>query len=72
MRVQAVIDNPHLTDWFFSSKLFQWVDHWLYNCLDAEWHWYWLEYQARGSTHCHGCVKFKNDPGICTLVQKAY
>ena len=71
MRVQAVIDNPHLTDWFFSSKLSQWVDHWLYNCLDAEWHWYRLEYQARGSTHCHGCVKFKNDPGICTLVQKA-
>ena len=36
-----------------------------------EWHWYRLEYQARGSTHAHVCVKLKNDPGICTFVTKA-
>ena len=71
MRIQAVINNTHLTDWFFTSRVSQWVNHWLYNTLCAEWHWYRLEYQARGSTHAHGCVKLTNDPGICALVQKA-
>ena len=39
---------------------------------DAKWHWYRVEYQARGSIHTytHGCVKL-NNPGICTLVTKA-
>ena len=68
---QAVIDNPHLADWFFISRLSQWIDHWLYRTLDADWHWYRLEYQARGSIHAHGYAKLKNDIGICTLVQKA-
>ena len=71
MRVQAVINNPHITDWYFSSKLSDWIDHWLYKTLDTEWHWCRYEYQARGSTHAHGCAKLKNDPGLCTLVEKA-
>ena len=72
MRVQAVIDNPHITDWFFSSKLSDWLHHWLYDSLaiGAEWHWYRYEYQARGSTHAHGCAKLSNDPGLCKLVEK--
>ena len=70
-RVHAVIENPHITDWFFSSKLLDWIQHWLYDALGAEWHWYRYEYQARGSTHAHGCVKLSNDPGICTLIEKA-
>ena len=37
----------------------------------AECHWYHFEYQARGSTHAYGCAKLKNDPGICSLAQKA-
>ena len=39
--------------------------------MDADWHWYRLEYQAWGSTHAHGCAKLKNDPGISDLVIKA-
>ena len=39
MRVQAVINNPYITDWYFSSKLSDWIDHWLYKTLDTEWHW---------------------------------
>ena len=70
MRMQAVINNPHITDWYFSFKLSDWIEHWLYT-LDAEWHWYRYEYQARGSTHAHGCTKLKNDPDICGLVKKA-
>ena len=42
-RVQAIIDQPHLTDWYFTSKLCDFIQHWLYHTLDAEWHWYRLE-----------------------------
>ena len=70
-RIHAVIDNPHITDWFFTTKLTDWVQHWLYDALGAEWHWYRYEYQARGSTHAHGCAKLHNDPGLCTLIEKA-
>ena len=71
MCVQAVIDHPHIADWFFTVKLSDFVEQWLYEALGAEWHWYRFEYQARGSTHVHDCTKLKNDPGICFLVQKA-
>ena len=71
MRVQAVINHPHIADWFFTAKLSEFVEQWLYKALNAEWHWYRFEYQARRSTHAHGCAKLKNDPGICSLVQKA-
>lgn len=27
MRRQAVINNPHITDWYFTSKLSDWVEH---------------------------------------------
>ena len=39
--------------------------------MHSTWHWYRFEYQARGSTHTHGCAKLKNDPGIWDLVKKA-
>ena len=70
-RVNGVIKNPHLTDWFFHSKLKDFVNFWLHKTLDAEWYWYRYEYQARGSTHAHGCAKLKNDPGLCELVKIA-
>ena len=69
MRVNAVIKNPHITDWFFHSKLKDFVNFWLNKTLDAEWYWY--RYEAHGSTHAHGCAKLKNDPGLCELVKFA-
>ena len=71
MRVNAVINNPHITDWFFYSKLKDFVTYWLHKTLDTEWYWFRYEYQARGSTHAHGCAKLKNDPGLCELVKIA-
>lgn len=68
---QNVINNPHITDYFFTQRLENFIKHWLYNSLEAEWHWYRFEYQARGSIHCHGVAKLKNDPGLCKLSQKA-
>ena len=70
-RRMNVINNPHLVDWFFTKRVEQFVKHWLYNCLGAEWHWYRYEYQARGSIHCHGIAKLKSDPGLCHLTHKA-
>ncbi|CAB4032530.1 ATP-dependent DNA helicase PIF1 [Paramuricea clavata] len=70
-RAQAVIDNPHLTDWFFMQRLQEFVRHWLNGILDAEWHWYRFEYQARGSIHCHGCAKLKKDSDIRKLRTRA-
>ena len=70
-RRHNVINNPHITDWFFTQRLENFIKHWLYNSLDADWHWYRFEYQARGSIHCHGVAKLKNDPGLCKLSEKA-
>lgn len=47
------------------------IKFWLYNSLDAEWHWYRFKYQARESIHCHGIAKLKNDPGLCKWSEKA-
>ena len=71
-RRQNVINNPHITDWFFTQRLGNFIKHWLYNSPDAEWHWYRFEYQARGIIHCHGVAKLKNDPGLCKRSEKAF
>ena len=53
VRRQNVINNPHIVDWFFTERLESFVKYWLYNTLDAKWHWFRYEYQGRGSIHCH-------------------
>lgn len=41
---------------------------WLKETLGSSWHWYRYEYAVqRGSIHCHGVAKLKNDPGLCQL-----
>ena len=69
VRRQNVIKNPHVVDWFFTQRLESFVKHWLYQTLGAKWHWFRYEYQGRGSIHCHGTAKLKNDPGLCQLRQ---
>lgn len=71
MRIQAVVTNPHIADWYFTNKMRDFVQTWLLKVLDAQWYWYRFEYQARGSTHAHGCAKLRNDPGLCDLVKLA-
>lgn len=53
-RRQNVLNNPHIVDWFFTKRLQSFIKHWLYETLDAKWHWFRYEYQGRGSIHCHG------------------
>ena len=47
------------------------TNYWLYDTLEAKWHWYRFEYQHRGSIHCHGTAKLNNDPGLCQLSKTA-
>ena len=54
-----------------SQRLKNFIKHWLYKSLDAKWHWYRFEYQARGSIHCHGVAILKNGPGLRKLSKKA-
>jgi hypothetical protein len=46
MKIKAVIDNPHITDWYFTKRLSDLIKHWLYDEMDAEWHWYRFECQS--------------------------
>ena len=40
--------------------------------MNADWYWYRFEFTVmRGSIHCHGLAKLKDDPGICELTEKA-
>ena len=70
-RPQNVINNPHIVDWFFTQRVESFIKYWLYDTLDAKWHWYRFEYQGRGSIHCHGTAKLKNDPGLSQLTKTA-
>ena len=70
-RRMNVINNPHIVDWFFTQRLESFVKHWLYETLDAKWHWFRYEYQGRGSIHCHGTAKLSNDSGLCQLTEIA-
>ena len=71
IRRQNVINNPHIVDWYFSQRLESFIKHWLYDTLDAKWHWFRFEYQGRGSIHCNGTAKLNNDPGLCQLTELA-
>ena len=44
---ENVINNPRIVDWFFTQGLEHFVKYWLYDTLDAKWHWYRFEYQGR-------------------------
>ena len=72
IRRKNVINNPHIFDWFFTQRLESFIKQWLYDTLDAKWHWFRYEYQGRGSIHCHGTVKLNNDPGLCQLTELAF
>ena len=48
------------------------MKYWLKESLGSTWHWYRYEYAVqRGSIHCHGVAKLKNDLGLCKLTEVA-
>ena len=67
-----VFQNAHILDWLFTERTDRFVKYWLQDSLCASWHWYRYEYAVqRGSIHCHGVAKLKNDPGLCELTEVA-
>ena len=64
---ELILRNPHLVDTYFANRTEKFVKHWLYGHLNASWHWYRFEYASRGSIHCHGLAKLKDDPGLVDL-----
>lgn len=67
-----VLQNPHILDWLFTERTDRFVKYWLKESLGSLWHWYRYEYAVqRGSIHCHGVAKLKNDPGLCKLTETA-
>ncbi|CAN0181071.1 unnamed protein product, partial [Laminaria digitata] len=71
-RRQAVIDNPHIVDWYFGHRVDTLFKSLPDGVLEAEWRWFRFEYQGRGSIHLHGTVKLKNDPGLVALTATVY
>ena len=56
----------------FTDRTDRFVKFWLKETLGSSWHWYRYEYAVqRGSIHCHGVAKLKNDPGLCRLTVTA-
>jgi hypothetical protein len=61
---------PHLVDGYVAMKMDAYVKAiWGFR---AEWTWYRLEYQSRGTVHLHGCVRLRNIPDLNALYAIAH
>ena len=60
-RRQNVINCGHLVDFYlvFTFWLDKFIKHWLYDTLEALWHWYRHEYQGRGTYSLVWCGKIE-------------
>jgi hypothetical protein len=56
---------PHLVDGYVAMKMDAYVKA-MWGSR-AEWTWYRLEYQSRGTVHLHGCVRLRNIPDLNAL-----
>ena len=69
-RRKSVRENQHIVDAFFNSRVEAFVEAFLKSSgMEAEYTWFRIEYQERGTAHAHGCFRLKCDPGIADLGQ---
>ncbi|EXX54637.1 uncharacterized protein LOC113214878 [Rhizophagus irregularis DAOM 181602=DAOM 197198] len=61
---QNIIDNPHITDWFFYKRFEIFFNDVLKEKWELEDWWYRFEWQHRGSVHMHGIEKRRGVPSI--------
>ena len=60
--------NPHIVDKIFYERVKILIKKWFgKNGLEAEYVWFRIEYQERGTAHVHGCMRLKSDPGLIQL-----
>mgnify|MGYP006183953213 CR=1 FL=1 len=63
-RQQNIIDNPHITAWFFNRRFVDFLNDVLTPVWDIEEYCYRYEWQPRGRVHVHGIAKIRNAPII--------
>lgn len=63
-RAKAVIDNPALSDWFFSHRIHKFVEAFYVGVLGVSDYWYRFEWQHRGSPHIHGVAWLEDAPDV--------
>lgn len=62
-RNRALIENPHLADWWFWERLRLWKGVYLGpEMADQRWFWDRAEWQSRASLHVHGCSSWGCEP----------
>jgi len=66
-RRSNVINNPHLADEYFYHRATTFIQHFFHDTLQAKWHWWRVEWQARGSIHLHGCLRLEHAPELTDL-----
>ena len=59
-RSRAVIENPAISDWFFSHRIQKFVEVFYVDLLGAQDYWFRFEWQHRGSPHVHGIAWFRD------------
>ena len=69
---RAVIDNPHIVDSYYGTRVKTFTTALFDGVLKAKRRWFMHEYQGRGSIHTHGCVKLEKDPGLVDKTAIAY
>ena len=67
----AVIDNPHIVDWYFGHLVNALMKSFFDGVLGSYWRWFRFKYRGRGSIPLHGTVKLKNDPDLAELTAAA-
>jgi hypothetical protein len=71
-RYKNVLNNQHLVDWYFSTRLNKFLEVVFDDILECDWRWHRYEWQQRTSIHAHGCARLKNDPDIINLTSIVY
>lgn len=63
-RSRAVIENPALSDWFFTHRIQKFIKIFYIDIMGASDFWFRFEWQHRGSPHVHGIAWFADAPDI--------
>ena len=63
-RTKAVINNPAITDCFFSHRIQKFIEAFYVGILGASDFWFRFEWQHRGSPHVHGLAWFADAPDV--------
>lgn len=61
-RTKAVIENPAVSDWFFSCRIQKYIETYYVGIMNVADYWFRFEWQHRGSPHVHGVAWIQGAP----------